>query len=167
MSSTPILTLWVRFFIFSKQCWHGGVFSALTRGVENKSGVSRRTDLTSLNPSTSLKRTVAARHVNTVMLTATTLSIAKGSSVFLSVLSPQMEPPDVLLVSDASFFSCDMNSTTWEGNRRGASTSIAQSFGNIRGATRVRSDPNCLASSPAQLSRVPSLHSCLFCTCEG
>lgn len=164
MSSTPILTLWVRYFIFSKQCWHGGVFSALTRGVENKSGVSRRTDLSSLNPSTSLKRTVAARHVNTVMLTATTLSIAKGSSVFLSVLSPQMEPPDVLLVSDASFFSCDLSLGKETG---GVLPPPLHSFGNIHGATRVRSDPNCLASSPAQLSCVPSLHSCLFCTCEG
>lgn len=38
-----------------------------------------------------------------VLLTAMTFSIAKASSVFLSALSLQMEPPDVLLVSDASF----------------------------------------------------------------
>lgn len=88
---------------FFKNCWYGGVFSAFTSGVANKSGASRRTDLSSLNQSTSLKRTVATRHANMVLLTAMTFSIAKASSVFLSALSLQMEPPDVLLVSDASF----------------------------------------------------------------
>lgn len=144
-----LLTLWLRFF--SKQCRHGCAFPALTREDENQSGVSRRTGLSSLSPETSLKRFVPVLHANKLLLTTRMLSPAKESACFCRWHH--------CLLSAAFFFSYDADSHLGRKQEVLFHLHCTESFRGMCGVTRVRSDPCCLAPSPAHLSTGLSLNS--------